>query len=107
MRHKRPRGSRGVQVREEGVKLKKVIRRGRMIPGWYGIAWLDYTENSVICYPIPLNVVVAVIRNIWTWLEFGYRGVSPNVRDAYRQGYEECERKMGKMGKMEKGGGEG
>jgi hypothetical protein len=42
--------------------------------------------NAAICYPIPLNVVVATVRGVWMWLRYGYAAVMNDPREAYVQG---------------------
>jgi hypothetical protein len=69
------------------VGVIRMIRRAEMISAWYGIAWPCYRSDSVYCMPVPLNVLVAIVRGIWLWMAFGYRPVPWGAHEAYRQGY--------------------
>lgn len=39
-----------------------------MVPRGYGCAWRNYRSETVMCYPIPLNLVMAVLHRAWYWL---------------------------------------
>ena len=32
---------------------------------WYGTAYMDFATNQSICYPIPLNVIIKLIRQFY------------------------------------------
>ncbi len=82
---------------------------GEMIPAWYGIAYRDMYRQWDVCYPIPLNHVVGILRNIhWrlackqtdferaTYLEgwnAGYHSLAGELEGRFHEGY--------KKGKME------
>jgi hypothetical protein len=74
--------------------MKRTICEGESMPKWYGLAYWQYDENQGVCYPIILNVMVRICRNIWWAIK---RGVIPSwyekeiekVRaDAWHTGYE-------------------
>ncbi|HDY68572.1 MAG TPA: hypothetical protein ENH85_12375 [Candidatus Scalindua sp.] len=59
---------------------------GEKMPRWYGVAY--YTEHIGVCYPVPLNLLVGLIRKLWYWM---VRGISPSKIDkqishAYQEG---------------------
>lgn len=47
--------------------MKKIIENGTIIPKGYGIAYYSPITNHAICYPIPINILVALGRKIWIW----------------------------------------
>ncbi len=47
--------------------LKKVISETECIPFGYGIAYFDPAARRAICYPLLINSVVVLFRNI-VWL---------------------------------------
>lgn len=69
------------------MRVRKEIGRGEMIPAWYGVAWVDFMRDVGVCYPIPLNLIAAVLRGLWIWAMHGYRAVPIDSRDAYAQGF--------------------
>jgi hypothetical protein len=69
-------------------KLRVDVAFGHRIPAWYGVAWQDWLTHSAICYPIPINLVVAFLRAVYLWMKHGYREVPLDPRDAFNQGFE-------------------
>ena len=67
--------------------ITKYIKMGQMLPAYYGIAWHQFDRDIAVCLPVPLNLVVAILRNIYSFIKFGHIRVFANQRDAYRQGY--------------------
>ena len=54
--------------------LRKEIPRGEMMPTWYGVAWCDYTRMDVyVCYPLPLNIVMNLLRAVWIEVKQPYQ----------------------------------
>lgn len=54
-------------------------------PKGYGIAYHEIGEDTVIMYPIPINLIVGFIRNIFHWI---LAGISPSILDnIYDKGY--------------------
>ncbi len=68
------------------MKLAKEIEDCMMLPPWYGAAWRRMDRRTIVCYPIPLNVVFAWARGFAIWVRHGGRSVPANARDAYAQG---------------------
>ena len=46
-------------------QIRKTINYGSTIPAWYGVAWEDLYAHRAVCYPIPLNVAISVLRSLW------------------------------------------
>lgn len=68
------------------MRLAKEVHEGEIIPAWYGVAWVRFEVNAAVCYPMPLNLLVAAVRAFAIWMRYGYRAVPCNSRDAYAQG---------------------
>lgn len=49
--------------------MKKVIGPGVLIPPFYGIAYMDHLNNKSICYPLFINLIVILWRDIIWWLK--------------------------------------
>lgn len=60
--------------------IAKIIRDSEPIPPWYGVAIVRMEWSDAICYPIPLNIVVAAIHKAYVWLRWGHM--------LYQTGYE-------------------
>lgn len=54
------------------MKLKREVYHGDVIPKFYGVAYPNPVCDSVICYPIPLNIMVRIAVMIWWQLRGGY-----------------------------------
>lgn len=74
------------------MKIAKEVRPGEIIPAWYGVAWVRWDKGASICYPMPLNLLVATSRGILLWMRYGYRPVPCGARDAYAQGLRDGKR---------------
>ena len=62
------------------MSIRKILpdilaAQGEMLPKWYGVAFYDYMQRTAICYPIPLNLIVRFIDNIW------WRIKQPHISD--------------------------
>ena len=49
--------------------MRKIFKKyelefGNKIPKGYGIAYYDIVKQLTICYPIPFNYIIRIIRNI-------------------------------------------
>lgn len=69
------------------MKLRKLIKEYDQLPPFYGIAWWEFRSNIAICYPIPFNLLIRIIRDIWISICLIHRKVDMNPRDAYWEGY--------------------
>lgn len=49
--------------------MKKIIKRGEMIPPFYGIGYRCYVKDESWCYPIPLNLFVLLYFDFIWWLK--------------------------------------
>lgn len=84
------------------MAFRKEVREGEIIPAWYGVAWTRWEVNSAICYPMPLNLIVAAVRAVVIWMRYGYMAMPRHSRDAYAQGLRD-----GKRSNVEVTGAEG
>lgn len=71
------------------MTIRKYCYQGVEIPRWYGVAWRDYLCNQVVCYPVGLNWLAAVVR--WTWYAVKFPPL-PMRRTALEQALYEAER---------------
>lgn len=84
------------------MKLRKEVRRYEVRPRGYGYAWEDVTTLTTTCYPVPLNLVMRVLRwvyllmvrgrpNRWDWALRAAREVGRQDALRYHQclGYDE------------------
>ena len=61
------------------------IKDGGSLPPWYyGRAYHNYVNMSVIYYPIPFNLVMYLGMRIWNVLKYGAR--DEQLNDAYHAG---------------------
>ena len=44
------------------------IAEGDRLMWWQGVAWVDPMRQSAVVLPIPLNLVVGVLRRVWFFL---------------------------------------
>lgn len=70
------------------MKLAIRIKEGGDIPLFYGVAWDDWMRRESVCYPLGLNILVCLARQVNGWLIGGYLSPSMQCRDWYAQGYE-------------------
>jgi hypothetical protein len=68
------------------MKLQKRIQHGQVIPFFYGIAWKDWVSNEAVCYPVPVNMLVAVSRSFFIWMKHGFLTRACDGREAFNQG---------------------
>ncbi len=61
--------------------IRKEIDEGMMLPPFYGLAYYDYLRRIGVCYPIPLNFLVAGIRHVWFVLKRGCRPAQWELRE--------------------------
>ena len=67
------------------------LAEGERAPFWWGRSYYDPLTNEVICHPIPLNWIVALVRDLYWRVSKGYRAVwerqlSKALSDEYRRG---------------------
>lgn len=51
------------------MTLHQFVPEGGQFPRGYGIAWRSFDRNGAVCYPIPLNWIMAWLRGTWIWLQ--------------------------------------
>lgn len=39
------------------------------LPWWAGVCWFNYESRDVIAGPIPLNLLLRLVRAFWLWLK--------------------------------------
>lgn len=65
------------------MPLRRVIDEGEMLPRGYGVAWEDATTYlqggcfTVVCYPVPLNLLFRWARNSYWFLAHKCLGKLP------------------------------
>lgn len=68
------------------MKLHKIVPEGSMLPRFYGVAWVLFQSRAALCLPVPLNLVVALLRAVWLFMKHGWRPIPVNPRAAYELG---------------------
>lgn len=75
--------------------IRRIVAPGQRFPRAYGVAWWNYNTHEAVCYPVPLNHGLAMIRRLWIAYR-NYRGrhyipmeqADNAVLKAYQNGYE-------------------
>lgn len=49
------------------------LPEGSMLPRFYGVAYYDYRRGMVVCYPVPLNIIVSLLRVFYHWFNYQFR----------------------------------
>jgi len=49
------------------MKLVKYVAEGEAMHTGYGCAWRDFSRRRTVCYPIPLNIIMNILRRLWHW----------------------------------------
>ena len=47
--------------------LRKEIGEAEILPWGYGASYHEYRTRMVVCYPIPLNIVIAKWKKVVDW----------------------------------------
>lgn len=76
------------------IRLRKDIGRHEMRPPFYGRAYERYESDLIVCYPIPLNWVIGLLREIAWYFARGPHGLKNRelkalLRKEYRRGFED------------------
>jgi hypothetical protein len=74
------------------MNIVKKVRQGEMLPAWYGCAWREWEMDRMVCLPIGLNVLCALMRRIYHLVKMGGISVPVDPRDAYAQGLRDGKR---------------
>ncbi len=78
------------------MRLSKLVPEYEIIPPRYGIAYRAVNQCDAICYPIPLNRLVRIVRELWLRLRVpepsGYellsgRAFIDSLTRAHEQGF--------------------
>lgn len=75
------------------MKIIKTVRENELLPRFYGVAWRSFNSPSIFCLPVPLNLIVGVLRSMWMFCKHGSRRIYMNPRAAYDQGRRDQSRK--------------
>lgn len=62
------------------------VGRYEKMPRFYGVAWCCINKDGAYCAPVPLNILIGTLRNLWWWLKSGWRRMPYSPHEAYRQG---------------------
>ena len=49
--------------------MRKTIKNIKGIPRLYGLAYYDALSNKIVCYPIPLNIIIRIVMSLWLRLK--------------------------------------
>jgi hypothetical protein len=89
------------------IPLRK-IKEGESIPKWYGVTRLDPEKSVVVCYPVPVNVVIRVFAAIKYRMKIGLfkSKREQELIEAYNRGLKEgmsrcSKRPLGALEKIE------
>lgn len=80
-------------------QLKKIKLEGEKHPRGYGIAYRNWEDNTMVCYPLGLNWIINWSRAIWFIIRYRlvfHRTESVNYwfNIGYRKGYTDGGRAM-------------
>lgn len=69
--------------------LQLEVEAGHMLPFWYGLSWWSTMKSVGVCYPIPINWIMWVVREVYWYIK-----VTPRYYDhpLWKAGY-----KVGKL----------
>lgn len=76
-------------------QIKKIVQEGEIIPKFYGMAYWDYMRRIGICYPLGINWIVWLCREIYfrvMVVPLGKQG------EMYRQGFKDGEQSGYRLG---------
>lgn len=81
------------------ISLEKWVRQGQMLPFGYGIAWYRSEDHVAICYPVPINWIIWILRELWIRLIITPKGYVYSVgkqqyADGWIHGYYEGRREI-------------
>lgn len=79
--------------------IKKIVNEDEQIPIHYGLAWYCMDRYAMVCYPVPLNIVLRLLRTIWIKLTYPdwvrdlvfdmrNKGWQTGYNNGYTKGYE-------------------
>lgn len=67
-------------------RLIRYVPAAELFPRFYGLAWWSINRHGAYCAPIPLNVLICLLRGVWFRLKSGGIKVPVTPFDAYWQG---------------------
>ena len=77
------------EIRRRGIQM--IVPENHDIPKLWGFAWFEDRNSKSICYPIPLNMVASLLRDLWLWATFSPARLDSLARRyhaGYKAGYE-------------------
>ena len=80
--------------------MKKIIEEGGLIPRGYGVAWRSNYGMKVVCYPIPINLIVRWFNDCWCSIMHGlwksrWESMLLNIRmEEYRKFKQDFENRL-------------
>jgi hypothetical protein len=83
------------------VLTRRQVAMGEILPRWYGMAWINYVDGSLIAYPLPFNFLARFLHTMRWRIAKWFMWPRDNARDrelqaargeGYRQGFEAAER---------------
>ena len=69
------------------MKIAKEVLEGERYPKGYGLAWRDFSRRVSICYPVPLNLILNLLRRLWHWSLLSFRLKHSAFDKTYLEGY--------------------
>lgn len=48
--------------------MVRLVDEGAKMPKFYGVAYRDFAGSVLVCYPVPLNLVVRWWIHLWAWM---------------------------------------
>lgn len=76
------------------MKIRKEVlcSKGFAIPRFYGLAWSNDLGMIMVCYPIPLNLIMRWLNVLFIKIKFPHSGVlekfiNKTYNDAFDLGY--------------------
>jgi hypothetical protein len=68
---------------------RKSIGSFEIIPKWYGATYKDFMSFSYVCHPIPINLVIALIRKIYSNIVMNKYLLATKYQEIYDKGFSE------------------
>ena len=77
------------EIRRRGIQM--IVPENHDIPKLWGFAWFEDRNSKSVCYPIPLNMIASLLRDLWLWATFSPARLDSLARRyhaGYKDGYE-------------------
>jgi hypothetical protein len=86
-----PRGLFARLLQRARTRRFRWVRRVRWAdepPRGFGVAWVEWRADEVVCMPVPLNVLVALSRAGWLWCLRAGLSLPGDNAEAYAAGFQ-------------------